>query len=203
VLLVAARTGRFYGIAMTAGHIYQVAGARYAGDGPGGWLALDTKINAGSVRADQAGNLLIDDGSNNKVRVLARDSGTYYGQAMAAGHLYTVAGNGTAGFAGDGGPATAAELNGPATVAADAAGNLLIADTGNNRIRVVAGRDGTFYGVPMAAGHLYTVAGNGTAGFAGDGGPATRAEFNGPAGLAVTSGGVLIAANSRLRFVVG
>ena len=58
---------------------------------------------------------------------------------MTAGHIYTIAGDGTRGFSGDGGPATAAELNGPDGVAADAAGNLLIADTNNQRIRVAAG----------------------------------------------------------------
>jgi NHL repeat len=58
---------------------------------------------------------------------------------MTAGHIYTVAGNGRRGFSGDGGPATAAELSDPLEVALDAAGNLLIADTGNQRIRVVTG----------------------------------------------------------------
>ena len=58
---------------------------------------------------------------------------------MTAGDIYTVAGNGTAGFAGDGGPAASAELNGPWAVAVNAAGDLMIADTGNNRIREVAG----------------------------------------------------------------
>jgi hypothetical protein len=58
---------------------------------------------------------------------------------MTAGDIYTVAGDGTAGFSGDGGPATSAELSGPYEVAADAAGNLLIADSGNNRIRMVTG----------------------------------------------------------------
>jgi sugar lactone lactonase YvrE len=205
VWLVAARTGRFYGIAMSAGHIYQVAGARSAGDGPSGGLALGIEINASHVRADRAGNLVLADTGNNKIRVVARGSGTYYGQAMTAGHLYTVAGNGTAGFAGDSGPAIAAELNGPEAVGLDPAGNLLITDTGNNRIRVVAGRDGTFYGVPMTAGDIYTIAGQGAAGFAGDGGPATLAELSGPAGITATAGGVLIAdtGNLRLRYVAG
>ncbi len=54
----------------------------------------------------------------------------------------------------------------------DAAGNLVLADTGNNRIRVVAGVTGTFYGQQMTAGDIYTVAGTGTAGYTGDGGPA-------------------------------
>ena len=83
---------------------------------------------------------------------------------MTAGHTYPVAGNGTPGFSGDGGPATRARVNGPEGVALDAAGNLVIADTWNNRIRVVAARSGTCYGRAMTAGHIYTVAGGGTHG---------------------------------------
>src|SRR5215467_12577015 len=82
---------------------------------------------------------------------VAVDTGTFYGQHMTAGDIYTVAGDGTPGFSGDGGPATSAELNEPRGVAVDAAGNLLIADTSNNRVRVVAASTGTFYGQPMTA----------------------------------------------------
>ena len=65
-------------------------------------------------------------------------AGTFYGQPMTAGDIYTVAGDGGAGFSGDGVPATRAALNYPGGVAVDAAGNLLIADLGNDRIREVA-----------------------------------------------------------------
>ncbi len=83
---------------------------------------------------------------------------------MTGGDIYTVAGDGTPGFSGDGGPATSAELSGPGGVAVDAAGNLLIADTENNRVRVVAHTTGTFYGQAMTGGDIYTVAGDGTRG---------------------------------------
>jgi DNA-binding beta-propeller fold protein YncE len=135
--------------------------------------------------------------------VVAARTGTFYGKAMTAGHIYTVAGDGTAGFSGDGGPATSAELNFPAGTAVDAAGNLLIADAFNGRLRVVAARTGTFYGKAMTAGHIYTVAGDGTAGFSGDGGPATSAEL-GPFGVAVDAAGNLLiddASNNRIRKV--
>jgi len=82
-------------------------------------------------------------------------------------------------YAGDGGPATSAALDAPHQVTVDAAGNLVIADTGNDRVRVVAERTGTFYGQAMTAGDIYTIAGNGTAGCAGNGGPATAAEIGG------------------------
>ena len=126
---------------------------------------------------------------------------------MTAGDIYTVAGNGTRGFAGDGGPAAGAELNVPGAVAVDGAGNLLIADA---RQRAGPGRRGAAparsTGMPMTAGDIYTVAGDGIDGFSGDGGPATSAELSGPAGVAVDgAGNLLIAAsgNSRIRVVAG
>ena len=75
---------------------------------------------------------------NPRVRVVAAATGTFYAQAMTAGDIYTVAGGNPGGFSGDGGPATSAQLSSPAAVAEDGA-NLLIADSGNNRIREVAG----------------------------------------------------------------
>jgi hypothetical protein len=81
---------------------------------------------------------VIADTGNQRIRVVAASTGTFYGQHMTAGDIYTIAGTGTAGFSGDGGRATAAELHFPQGVAADA-GNVVIADSGNNRIRVLGG----------------------------------------------------------------
>jgi DNA-binding beta-propeller fold protein YncE len=91
------------------------------------------------VAVDGAGNLVIADTGNNRVRVVAARTGRFYGRAMKAGHIYTVAGNGLSGFSGDGGPAARAEIDFPYGVAVARAGNLVIADTFNGRIRVVAG----------------------------------------------------------------
>ena len=103
------------------------------------------------------------------------------GSPMTAGDIYTVAGDGTAGIAGQRRPRrSGAELDQPDGLAVDSHGNLVIADLGNNQVRVVAAADGTFYGRPMTAGDIYTVAGDGTAGFAGDGGPAAGAELDMP-----------------------
>jgi hypothetical protein len=158
------------------------------------------------VAVDAAGNLVIADTSNDRVRVVAATTGTFYGQAMTAGDIYTVAGDGTAGYAGDGGPATSAELNEPSGVTADAAGNLVIGDTANSRVRVVAATTGTFYGQAMTAGDIYTVAGDGTPGMSGDTGPATSAELNEPEGVAADGSGNLLIADSgnfRVRLVSG
>jgi hypothetical protein len=102
---------------------------------------------------------------------------------MTKGDIYTIAGNGTFGFSGDGGPATSAEFYFPEASAVDGSGNVLVADRNNDRIRVVAESTGTFYGTAMTAGDIYTIAGNGTGGYSGDGGPATSAELYSPQGI--------------------
>jgi hypothetical protein len=211
VRMVAETSGTFYGQAMTAGHIYTVAGNGtpwYSGDrGPATHAELGTQaelnVQAG-LAVDGAGNVLLADDGNSRVRLVAETSGTFYGRAMTAGDIYTVAGNGAQGFSGDGGVATQAELNEPSDAAVGAAGNVLIADSGNNRVRLLAAKSGTFFGRAMTAGHIYTVAGNGTAGFAGDGGPATSAELSFPEGVAADAAGSVLIADAgtdRVRLV--
>ena len=110
----------------------------------------------------------------------------------AAGNISTVAGNGTAGYSGDDGLATAANLSVPEAVAVDSAGNIYIADTFNCVIRRVA----------ASTGYISTVAGNGTRGYSGDGGPATIAELYMPTGVAVdVAGNIYFADNQRIRKV--
>jgi len=135
------------------------------------------------VAADSAGNLYIADSGNSRIR------------KVSGGVITTVAGSGAAldgGFSGDTGPATSAKLSNPAGVAVDAAGNLYIADTSNDRIRKVSN------------GVITTVVGTGTLGFAGDNGPATYAELSAPNGVAVDPAGNLYIAdtgNNRIRKV--
>ena len=108
--------------------------------------------------------------------------------------IYTIAGNGSGGYSGDGGSATLANLNYPMSVARDAAGNLYVADYNNNVIRKIAAGTGV----------ITTFAGKGTAGYSGDNGPATSAYFNEPNGLAFDSAGNLFIAdlgNSVIREV--
>src|SRR5262249_58105879 len=132
-----------------------VAGAGSSGLGDGG-PALFAEVRPQGVALDPAGNLVIADEGNNRIRVMAVTTGTFYGQAMAANDIYTVAGGGTGGL-GDGGPATSAELYAPADVAVDGHGNLAIADAGQpdgseTRIRVVAAATGTVYRQAMTRG---------------------------------------------------
>jgi uncharacterized repeat protein (TIGR01451 family) len=111
----------------------------------------------------------------------------------AADTIATVAGDGTAGYGGDLGLATAAQLNGPGGVAVDTSGTVYVADTGNNRIRAV-----------YADGTIATVAGDGTAGYGGDEGPAVAAQLNAPAGVVVDGWGNMLIAdmgNNRIRMV--
>src|SRR5579864_955697 len=93
--------------------------------------------------------------------------------------ITTAVGTGERGFAGDGGPAAQALLNGPFDIGFDRVGNLYFSDTFNHRIRRVEARSGI----------IATVAGNGQAGYAGDGGPATLAAFNEPYGIALDRAG--------------
>ena len=203
IRVVAARTGRFYGQPMTAGDIYTVAGGgtRLGDGGPATKAGLQDST---SVTPDGTGNLIIADAFHNRIRVVAVRTGTFYGQPMTAGDIYTVAGNGGQGFGGDGGLATKAKLAIPFGAGLDGAGNLVIADTFNDRLRVVAAATRTFYGQPMTAGHIYTVAGDGTEGFSGDGGPAIKAGLYRPGGVRVDRAGNLVIADTydnRIRVV--
>jgi hypothetical protein len=206
VRVVAVTTGTFYGRAMAAGDIYTVAGGGTAGLGDGGPATAAELAHPSSVAVDGSGNLVITDTNDQRVRVVAVKTGTFYRRAMAAGDIYTVAGDGTGGYSGDGGPATAAQFTNPISTAVDGSGNLVITDTNNQRVRVVAVKTGTFYGRAMTAGDIYTVAGDGMTGFSGDGGPATTAELFYPEGLTADGSGnnLLIADGSgRIREVNG
>lgn len=208
IRLVAQHTGSFYGRSMTANHIYTIAGngnfGCFGDGGPATSALLRADDTSEQFAADSHGNLLFDDGGNHSVRVVAGATGTFFGQSMTKGNIYTLAGTCIQGFTGDGGPATNAELASPQGLALDGHGNVVIGDTLNNRIRVVAEATATFYDKHMTAHDIYTVAGTGTAGFGGDGGVASAAKLNGPTGVAVDSAGTVLVAdafNRRVRAV--
>jgi uncharacterized protein (TIGR03437 family) len=158
----------------------------YSGDG--GPATSAELFSPSGVAVDATGNIYIADTDNDAIRKVST-KGTI--TTVAGKQLFPGIGDG--GYAGDGGPATGAELFGPAGVTVDAAGDLFIADTRNQRIREV-----------LASGTITTVAGNGTPNYSGDGGPATDAELYMPNGVTVAaSGGVYIAdtGNGRVRLL--
>jgi trimeric autotransporter adhesin len=201
VCVVAARSGRFYGQRMRAGHIYSIAGdGSFTASGDGG-PATRAGVTPTALTVDPAGNLVIADGVNLQIRVVAERSGLFYGQRMKAGDIYTIAGKGGMGYT-NGGPALDAEVD-PLDVTVDRKGNILMADGFFDRIRVIAVRTSTFYGQAMKAEHIYTVAGDGSGAFSGDGGPALAAGLA-PDGVTTDSAGNLVIAdfgNSRVRVV--
>jgi NHL repeat len=187
-----------------AGDIYAVAGtgaAAFFGDGH--WASRAALDDPAGVAVDSFGNMVIGDPYTQVIQVLAEATGTFYGIAMTAGNLYAVAGTGTAGYSGDDGPATAAEISYPNGIGVDNADNLIIIpDSGNHRIRVVPDTSGTYYGQAMTAGDIYTVAGTGIEGCAGDGDSATAAELTFPVVAASTATGGLVIADGSCDEVI-
>jgi sugar lactone lactonase YvrE len=208
------------------GVITTVAGTGVAGFSGDGLAATGAMLaNPAGLGVDAAGNLYIADLVNHRIR-----------RVSTSGIITTIAGTGTAGFSGDGGQATSAQLNNPFDVAVDATGNVYIADAGTHRVRkvsvsgmittiagsgspgfsgdggqatsaqlrapqrVAVGPDATVYVTDsgslrvraITAATIATVAGNGVAGFSGDGGPAIAASLQAPAGLAVDVSGSLL-----------
>jgi uncharacterized protein (TIGR03437 family) len=171
-----------------SGKITTLAGNGSKGYGGDGGPATDaTLYNAARVALDPSGNVYIADQSNHRIR-----------KVTPAGIISTFAGNGAGtpangAFSGDGGPAVDASLNNPTAIAVDGMGVVYFADQFNQRIRKVA-LDGT----------ITTIAGDGNAGFGGDGGPATAASLNYPGGMTIDASGNLYVnddLNFRTRFI--
>jgi DNA-binding beta-propeller fold protein YncE len=167
----------------TSGIITTVAGTGTQGYSGDGGNATSAQINKSyGVALDSSSNLYVADSDNHRIR-----------KVSPSGIITTVAGTGTAGYSGDGGNATSAQLNNPYSVAIDSSGNLYIADYSNSRIRRVS-----------TSGIITTFAGTGSAGYSGDGGSATSAQFYGPYGVVIDSSSNLYIAdygNHRVRKV--
>jgi sugar lactone lactonase YvrE len=164
------------------GALVVVAGTGTQGFAGDGGAATAAQLNSPQgVAVGNDGTLYIADTGNQRIRAVD-----------TAGMITTFAGNGAAGFGGDNGAAAAAIFDHPAGLAIDSTGALLVCDTDNHRIRRIA------------SGTVTTVAGNGVQGFAGDGGAATAAELDTPAGIAVAASGAVYIAdthNQRIRMV--
>ncbi|MFE2970402.1 RICIN domain-containing protein [Streptomyces sp. NPDC059340] len=167
----------------TDGKISTVAGTGVAGSQGDNGPAVSAQLNyPREVAVDSAGAVYIADTNNHRIRKITAD-----------GKISTIAGTGTAGFSGDGGPATAARLHTPLGVAVDSTGTLYFSDHVNHRVRKIT-----------TDGKISTVAGTGVAGSQGDNGPAVSAQLNGPYAVAVDGTGDLYiadAANHRVRKV--
>jgi sugar lactone lactonase YvrE len=165
------------------GLVSAVAGSGINGStGDGGLAILATLSEPSGLAFDQAGNLYIADLANNVIRMVDTN-----------GMITTFAGTGQNTFSGDGGPAAQATLNQPTALVFDANGNLMIADTGNHTIRMIA-----------PGGTITSFAGVGTQSAGGDEGPANQAGLNFPAGIAIdSSGNVYISdsGNNKIRYV--
>lgn len=153
----------------TPGVIATIAGNGTSGDAGDGGPALDAELSPQAVAVDAAGNIYLT--GWDEVRRIDHASGV----------ITTIAGNGTSGYTGDGGPAVDAELNTVIGIAVDNENNIFITDANNHVVRRIDG----------ATGVITTVAGDGTAGLSGDGGLATDAELAAPGGIAVDTSGDL------------
>ncbi len=176
---------------VSVGDIITVAGTDsagftggYSGDkGPATGAELN---NPTGVALDSAGDILIADYDNNRIREVVESTTAATALGVAKGDIVTVAGDGTSGYTGDGHAATKAELDSPSSVAVDGAGDLFIADSSNNVVREVV----------QSSGDIITVAGDGTLGYGGDGGPATSASLDYPWDVALDAAGDLFIADS-------
>ena len=197
VQVVAAASGSYWGhpgSSVTANYVYTVAGSASGTEGTNGDQGA-----AGSsylyfpagLAFSSSGNLYVADYSNSRVQEVALANGTYFGQAMNADDIYTIAGSssGSWGYSGNGGLATSAQLAGAMGVASVPSGALYIADYGNDRVAVVPSTSGTYWGQSMSANDIYNVAGPGSASTANDSAQATDSGIDGPAGVVADASG--------------
>ncbi len=186
IRMVSASDQTKFGVTMTAGNIYTIAGKgwdTYSGnEGP----AINaTLLDPSDIALDSHGNLYIADTQNYRIH-----------KVNGTGIITTIVGAAISGNSGDGAPAADAKLNLPYGVETDSDGNLYIADTVNNRVRMVSASNQTRFGITMTAGNIYNIAGKALTaneGYEGDGAPAIAAKLNRPRDIAMVDGSLYIA----------
>lgn len=188
------------------GTVATVAGTGFAGFNGDGGEATEAELNQPTgIALDRAGDLFIADSADCRLRVLPAADTTLFGQAMTAGRLYTVAGTGVCGTTGQGGPAGQAQLWNPVAVTVDPAGDLLVADSGDQSVLLASAGGGMYYGTAVGAGDIgVVVGGTGSYGpYLADGFPATAvaAEVNDPRGLAVAPSGALFVTDGFMHVI--
>ena len=190
-------------ISAANGIITTIAGTGTRGFSGDGAAATAAQLYSPTgVAVDLAGNVFIADSKNNRIRAICTGSAPVYGVACPAGNIITVAGGGTSASLGDGAAATGASLSRPYTMTLDPAGNLYIADSGNNRVRVVCAASTSVLGAACSGtGMIQTVAGNGTGAFKGDNGLATKAELFAPSGVIVDPAGNLYISDTQNFYI--
>ena len=186
--------------------IVAVAGTGRAGFNGDGLAGLASELDEPTgVAVDASGDLFIADTANCRVRVLPAATTTLFGRAVTAGHLSTIAGTGVCGSAGQGGPVAAAQLWNPVAVTVDSAGDLLVADDGDQSVLLAPARAGTYYGTPVGAGDIGVVVGGagGYQPYLADGAPAAgeTAELNDPRGIAVGPTGALFVTDGLMQVI--
>jgi hypothetical protein len=190
----------------SSGVVDDVAGTGKAGDAGDGGLATSAQLNEPmGVAVDRSGDLFIADTANCVVRVVPSAGGSVLGQAVERDHIYTVAGTGVCGSNGQGGPIDNAQLFDPVAVAVDNAGDLLVADRGDQSVLLAAASGGTYYGTTVAAGDIgVVVGGTGSYGpYLADGLSATGvgAELNDPQDIALGPTGALVLSDGFMHVI--
>ena len=207
LFVVAAHDGYLLGRRLLAGRVYVIAGREstsggFSGDGGPATLATLSGVSAVGVGAN---GIAIADSSNGRIRYIALSSGIQFSMKMTQGDIYTVAGDGARS------PKVESEVLGVDAPLADPRGlawdqgDLVITDTGNNVIQVLAGRRQDWLGRSFLSGYLYLVAGDGRAGYSASGTAALGSQFFLPSAVTVDEGNILVAdsQNNRIRVLAG
>ncbi|HUE06736.1 MAG TPA: hypothetical protein VMP41_04880 [Acidimicrobiales bacterium] len=176
VVVIAAGNGRRYGVTLRSGRVVTIAGGHCGGSGSFG--------HPTGLAVDDTGDVYVAEANEQRVKVIE-----------PSGAVANVAGTGTAGDEGDGGVASSAQLHEPTGVAVDHGGDVFIADTANCKVRVVPAANGSVLGHAVERDHIYTVAGTGVCGSAGQGGPIGDAQLYDPVAVAVDFAGDLLVAD--------